>query len=109
LQAKASGGSAITSRTSHGSPTTQTSTTLLATEDSGSLEFDVNTPFQIVNAGSGTITVAEGTGDTLFVLDGTAGTVTDAAGSATLGTGAVATVQRTAAGTWLIWGSGITP
>lgn len=78
-------------------------------EDSGSLEFDVNTPFQIVNAGSGTITVAEGTGDTLFVLDGTAGTVTDAAGSATLGTGAVATVQRTAAGTWLIWGSGITP
>lgn len=78
-------------------------------EDSTSTEFDVNTPFQIVNAGSGTITVAEGTGDTLFVLDGTAGTVTDAAGSATLGTGAVATVQRTAAGTWLIWGSGITP
>lgn len=78
-------------------------------EDSGSLEFDVNTPFQIVNAGSGVISVAEGTGDTLFVLDGTAGTVTDAAGSADIGTGGVATVQRTAAGTWIMWGSGITP
>jgi len=78
-------------------------------ENSTGTGFDVNTPFQIVNAGSGTITVAEGTGDTLFVLDGTAGTVTDAAGSATIGTGGVATVQRTAAGTWIMWGSGITP
>jgi len=78
-------------------------------ENSADLVFEVDQTFQIINAGSGVITLAEGIGDTLFVLDGAAGTVTDAAGSATLGTGAVATVKRSAAGTWLVWGSGITP
>lgn len=77
-------------------------------EDSGFERFPLQSTFTIINAGSGTISVLEGTGDTLYYLDpGVA--VTDTAGGATIAIGGFATVYRDTAGDWFIMGGGITP
>jgi hypothetical protein len=62
----------------------------------------VNSTFQIIAPGSGTITVNEGTSTTLYLEDGT-----DTAGGCTMTQGA-ATVFRVSATEYIIVGSGIT-
>lgn len=77
-------------------------------ENSGVQDFPIKSSFEIINAGSGTITISEGTGMTLFYMDPT-GAVTDVVGSCTLDIGGVATVFRRSTTVWLIWGGNITP
>jgi len=74
-------------------------------ENSSGTKFPVECSFQILVVGTGTITITEGTSTTLWFVED--GTVTDTAGGCTMGEG-VATVFRSAAGTYYIWGSGIT-
>lgn len=79
----------------------------LTLEASGSTNFPVGGQFTIWNEGTGTLTINEGSGDTLYVLTGSA--VTDSAGGCTMAEGGYATVIRKSAATWLIMGAGITP
>lgn len=89
-----------------GKATTTARTLTLAA--SGDLDFPVEGLTNVVNAfGSGDYTITEGSGTTLFYLDGTA--FTDTAGGATLGPGGVATIYRFSSTVYYIWGSGITP
>lgn len=78
----------------------------LTLEASSSTAFPVGAQFTIWNEGSGTLTINEGTGDTLWLLDGSA--VTDTAGGCTMAQGGYATVIRKSAATWLIMGAGLT-
>ena len=64
--------------------------------------------FTIINAGAGTITVNEGTGDTLYFVDPGTGR-TDTLGGCTIGPGGTATVYRDSDAIWYILGSEITP
>ncbi len=77
-------------------------------EDSGFERFKVQSTFTIINAGSGTITVNEGSGDTLYYVDPGTGR-TDTTGGCTIGPGGTATVYRDSAAIWYILGSEITP
>jgi hypothetical protein len=79
----------------------------LTLEDSGTTHFPVGAQMTIWNEGSGTLTIAEGTGTTLYVLTGSA--VTDSAGGCTLGQGGYATIIRKSTTVYLIMGAGITP
>ena len=84
-----------------------TSAITLTLEGSSSTTFPVKSVCQIINANAtGAISVTEGTGDTLFILTGSA--VTDTTGTATIAGGGYATLYREAAGTWYIMGAGIT-
>jgi hypothetical protein len=77
-------------------------------EASTSTDFPVHGVMTIFNAVStGNITVTEGAGTTLYVLDGSSRT--DAAGSATVGPGGVATLWRESATIYYLFGSGVTP
>lgn len=78
----------------------------LTLEASSSTAFPVGAQFTIWNEGSGTLTINEGTGDTLYLLDGSS--VTDTAGGCTMAQGGYATVIRKSAAVWLIMGAGIT-
>lgn len=80
----------------------------LTLEGSGSTDFPVGGVTTIINATtSGNITVTEGSGTTLYQLDGS--TRTDTAGGCTVGPGGVATLWREASTIYYIWGGGITP
>lgn len=84
-----------------------TTAVTLTLEASGSLDFPVGGVCTIINAnGTGDITVTEGSGTTLYYLDGT--TRTDTAGGGTVGPGGIATLWREASDIYYIWGSGIT-
>jgi hypothetical protein len=77
-------------------------------EPSAQLRFPIGGSFTVLNAGSGTITIAEGTGDTLFYMEvGTGGV--DTLGGATMEPGAFATIYRESATNWFIMGAGVTP
>lgn len=76
----------------------------VTTEDSGSTtNWEVGTAIQVLAPTAGTITIAEGTGTTLFEADGT-----DTVGGGTL-TAGVVTIYRASATDYYIWGSGFTP
>lgn len=79
----------------------------LTLEDSGTTHFPVGAQMTVWNEGSGTLTINEGTGTTLYVMTGTART--DSAGGCTLGTGGYATIIRKSTTVYLIMGAGITP
>ena len=79
----------------------------LTLEPSTDTQFPVGAQLTIWNEGSGTLTITEGTGDTLYVLTGSA--VTDAAGSATMAQGGYATLIRKSTTVWLLMGAGLTP
>ena len=71
-------------------------------EDSGSVvQWPVGTAIQVINPGSGVITIAEGSGVTLFLDDGT-----DTVGGATVTQGVVTIFRQTTAN-YIIFGSGI--
>jgi hypothetical protein len=72
----------------------------------GVLTFEVGSYCQFINAGSNTMVIAEGATTTLYILDGSA--VTDSTGSVTVAAGGYATVYRHAAGTYYVFGAGIT-
>ena len=78
-------------------------------EGSSSTEFPVESSFQILNGdltSPGTITITEGATTTLIYIQPD-GTPVDTAGGCTMSTG-VATVYRSTAAVYYIWGSGIT-
>ena len=78
-------------------------------EDSSSTEFPVESSFQIVHGAittPGTITITEGATTQLNYIQPD-GTVVDTAGGCTMTSGA-ATIYRSAAAVYYIWGSGIT-
>jgi len=76
----------------------------VTTEDSGSTtNWEVGTAIQILAPTSGTITIVEGSGTTLFEADGT-----DTVGGGTL-TAGVITIYRASATDYYEWGSGFTP
>lgn len=77
-------------------------------EPSAQTRIPIGSSFTVLNAGSGTITIAEGTGDTLFYLDPGVGGV-DTLGGADLGPGGFCTVYRQSASDWFIFGAEITP
>jgi hypothetical protein len=79
----------------------------LTLEDSGTTHFPVGAQMTVWNEGSGTLTINEGTGTTLYVMTGSART--DSAGGCTLGTGGYATIIRKSTTIYLIMGAGITP
>lgn len=79
----------------------------LTLEDSGTTHFPVGAQMTVWNEGSGTLTINEGTGTTLYVMTGSART--DSAGGCTLGTGGYATIIRKSTTVYLIMGAGITP
>lgn len=73
-------------------------------EDSTSVvNWPIHTAIQVLAPGVGAITVAEGSGTTLFLDDGT-----DTVGGGTLTQGVV-TIYRTSTTDYYIWGSGFTP
>jgi hypothetical protein len=75
-------------------------------EASSSTDFPVHGVMTILNANAiADITVSEGTGTTLYVLDGN--TKTDAAGSATIAPGGFATLWREATDIYYLFGAGI--
>lgn len=87
---------------------TTTTARTLTLEPSTDTQFQVGAQLAIYNrAASGTMTVTEGSGTTLYVLDGA--TVTDAAGSATIAAGGYATLIRESTTVYVLMGAGITP
>jgi hypothetical protein len=79
-------------------------------EDSGFERFPIQSTFTILVPGSNVITVAVGSGGSLFFIDPGTGT-SDVGASCTIGTGGTsgfATVYRDSATDWFILGSGIT-
>ena len=85
-----------------------TTTRTVTLPSSSSTDFPVHGITTLINATtSGNINVNEGSGTTLFYLDGS--TRTDTAGGAVIGPGGVATVWREATNIFYIWGAGITP
>ena len=80
----------------------------LTLEASTSTDFPVQGVTTVMNAYTSTnYTITEGSGTTLYYLDGS--TRTDTAGGCTIGPGGVATIFRYSATIYYIWGSGITP
>lgn len=79
----------------------------LTLEDSGTTHFPVGAQMTVWNEGSGTLTINEGTGTTLYVMTGTART--DSLGGCTMGIGGYATIIRKSTTVYLIMGAGITP
>lgn len=87
---------------------TNTTAYTLTLEPSTDTQFPVGGQIAIWNRGaSGTMTVTEGSGTTLYVLTGSAST--DAAGSATIAAGGYATLIRESTTVYLLMGAGITP
>jgi len=81
----------------------------LTLEASTGSDFPIGGVCTIINAGaSADITVSEGSGTTLYVLEGSGGR-TDSAGGCTVAPGSVATLWREAAGIYYIFGNGVTP
>lgn len=80
----------------------------LTLEASTVTTFEVGSTTAIINAHAttGNITVTEGTGTTLYVLDGT--TVADSLGSSTIAPGGYATLYRHSAAVYYLMGAGIT-
>lgn len=80
----------------------------LTLEASSVTTFEVGSTTAIINAHAttGDITVTEGTGTTLYVMDGSS--VTDSAGNATIGPGGYATLYRHSTTVYYLMGSGIT-
>jgi hypothetical protein len=79
-------------------------------EDSGFERFPIQSTFTILVPGSNVITVAVGSGGSLFFIDPGTGT-SDVGASCTIGTGGTsgyATVYRDSATDWFILGAGIT-
>jgi len=68
----------------------------------GLTNFPIYDSINIIAPGSGVITIAEGTGTTLFFDDGS-----DTVGGCTI-SGGVATIFRASATDYIIWGSGLT-
>lgn len=77
----------------------------LTLSNSTNTEFPVNGQMTVWNEGSGTLTINEGTGMTLYLLDGSA--VTDTAGGCTMGIGGYATIIKKSTTVWLIMGAGV--
>lgn len=76
-------------------------------EASGVTTFEVGSNTTFINANAtGDITINEGTGTTLYLLDGSA--VTDTAGGCTLAGGGYATLYRHSATVYYIMGAGLT-
>jgi len=87
---------------------TNTTAYTLTLEPSTDTQFPVGSQIAIYNRGaSGLMTVTEGTGTTLYVLDGSAST--DAAGSATIAAGGYATLIRESTTIYVLMGAGVTP
>jgi len=87
---------------------TSTTARTLTLEPSTDTEFPVGAQIAIWNrAASGTMTVTEGSGTTLYVLDGSSST--DAAGSATIAAGGYATLIRESTTVYVLMGAGVTP
>ena len=85
-----------------------TATITLTLAASTDVDFPVGGVANIVNGNStGNIVVNEGTGTTLFVLDGAS--KTDSAGGATIGPGGYATLWREETTIYYLMGAGITP
>lgn len=76
-------------------------------EPSAQTRFKNQSTFTILNAGTGTISVDEGTGDTLYLIDPGTGRV-DTVGGCTIGAGGYATVYRDSDAIWYIFGAEIT-
>lgn len=75
---------------------------------SGNLDFPIETLTTVLNAfTSGNYIVNEGSGTTLYVLDGS--TRVDSAGGITISPGGVVNIWRESATVYYCWGSGITP
>lgn len=75
-------------------------------EDNGSDNFVPKSSFDILNPGSGVITIAQGTGTQLFLMDGAGGAVTGPA-NVTLSVGGVCTVFRRSSQQWVVFGTGL--
>jgi len=87
---------------------TNTTAYTLTLEPSTDTQFPVGSQIAIYNRGtSGTMTVTEGSGTTLWVLDGSS--ATDAAGSATIAAGGYATLIRESTTIYVLMGAGVTP
>jgi len=87
---------------------TNTTAYTLTVEPSTDTQFPVGSQVAIYNRGaSGVMTVTEGTGTTLYVLDGSSST--DAAGSATIAAGGYATLIRESTTIYVLMGAGVTP
>lgn len=78
----------------------------LTLENSTGTNFPVGAQMTIWNEGSGTLTISEGTGTTLYLMTGSA--VTDTAGGCTMAQGGYATLIRKSSTVYLIMGSGLT-
>lgn len=76
-------------------------------EPSASGRFLNQSTFTILNAGTGTISVDEGTGDTLYIIEPGTGRV-DTAGGLTIGAGGYCTVYRDSAAIWYAFGAELT-
>ena len=70
--------------------------------------FPLQGTFTVLNAGTGTITINEGTGDTLYIITPGTGRV-DTTGGLTMGAGGFCTVYRDSAGDWYAMGSELAP
>lgn len=70
-----------------------------------SVAFPLGTVVQLVNFGSGNITVTRGVGVTLRRFDGSGTTVADA--DVTLSGGSVCTIFKYTSDVWFIWGNGL--
>ena len=76
-------------------------------EPAAQTRFLLGSTFTIINAGTGTISVLEDTGDTLYLVEPGTGRV-DTTGGCTIGAGGYATVYRDSAAIWYIMGAEIT-
>jgi hypothetical protein len=85
---------------------TNTTAYTVTLEASSSTDFPVEGIVTLMNKNStGNVTISEGTGTTLYHMDGVSRT--DSLGSLTLGPGGVCTIRRAAAGTYDAWGSNL--
>ena len=76
---------------------------------STNVNFPVGAITTLINANSAAVdmTLSDNATGTLFYLDGSS--VTDIAGTATIGPGGVANIWRRSTTEWYLWGTGITP
>jgi hypothetical protein len=77
----------------------------LTLEPSTDTQFPVGAQLTVWNEGTGVLTINEGSGTTLYYMDGS-GTVTDTAGGMTLAKGGFLTIIRKSTTVYLAMGAG---